>query len=127
MVEVDQVETLIANLSEKHGILQCPLDLQFDVGSQVAFYISGGTSVHLSGYVVPDEDELFDEEEEEGEEEEEEMDTSDEEGTFAFFFYYCFYYSFCSSFHYIQLILSSTSYLAIFWYTIQYLCLSIMD
>lgn len=77
------METLIANLSVKHGILQCPLDLQFDVGSQVAFYTSGGnTSVHLSGYVVPDEEELFDEEEEEGEEEEEEMDSSEEEGNF---------------------------------------------
>ncbi|KAK4299539.1 hypothetical protein Pmani_028189 [Petrolisthes manimaculis] len=81
LVEADQVETLIANLSVKHGILQSPLDLQFDVGSQVAFYTSGGkTPVHLSGYVVLDEDEdSLDGEEEEGEEEEEEMEGSEDD------------------------------------------------
>lgn len=81
------METVIANLSTKHGILQCPLDLQFDVGSQVAFYTSGAsTSVHLSGYVVLDEEDLSDEEEEE----EEEMDGSEDEGIFTREFYLVF-------------------------------------
>ena len=49
-----------------HGILQCPLDLQFLEGENIALYAFGGTGqVHLSGYILPeegDEESMFDEE-----------------------------------------------------------------
>ncbi|KAK3851687.1 hypothetical protein Pcinc_041680 [Petrolisthes cinctipes] len=72
LVEVEQqMETVIANLSLKHGVLQCSLDLRFDVGSQVTFSTTGGKApVHLSGYVVL--------EGLEGEQEEEEEMTSED-------------------------------------------------
>lgn len=74
IVEVDECETLIANLSLKHGILQSQLDLQFESGSHVAFYTTGGKSpVHLSGYVVFDDEEVYGDEEQDGKE------TSDED------------------------------------------------
>jgi len=71
MVDVDDTETILCNLSLKHGILQCPLDLQFLEGENIALYAFGGTGqVHLSGYILPDEEGeemsfLGDEEEEE--------------------------------------------------------------
>jgi len=71
MVDVDDTETILCNLSLKHGILQCPLDLQFLEGENIALYAFGGTGqVHLSGYILPEEEGedmsfLGDEEEEE--------------------------------------------------------------
>lgn len=57
VVDVGDTEALIANLSLKHGILQFPLDLQFDSGSRISFYTSGAKSnVHLSGYVTYEEE-----------------------------------------------------------------------
>lgn len=77
MVEVDDCEVLIANLSLGYGILQSQLDLQFESGSHVAFYTTGGKSpVHLSGYVIFD-DEVYGEDEEEKE--------STDEGTVTHF------------------------------------------
>ncbi|XP_045115942.1 46 kDa FK506-binding nuclear protein-like isoform X2 [Portunus trituberculatus] len=64
IVDIGDTEALIANLSYKHGILQFPLDLQFDSGSRISFYTTGAKSnVHLSGYVTYDE-ELFSEDDE---------------------------------------------------------------
>merc|ERR1712042_424105 len=72
MIDVDDTETLLCNLSLKHGILQCPLDLQFLEGENIALYAFGGTGqVHLSGYVLPEEDEesMFGEDEDLADEE----------------------------------------------------------
>lgn len=57
MVDVGDTEALIANLSFKRGILQFPLDLQFDSGSHISFYTTGAqANVHLSGYVTYEEE-----------------------------------------------------------------------
>ncbi|KAK8390669.1 hypothetical protein O3P69_010401 [Scylla paramamosain] len=75
IVDIGDTEALIANLSYKHGILQFPLDLQFDSGSRISFYTTGAKSnVHLSGYVTYDE-ELFSEDDDEGSSDEEEVPT----------------------------------------------------
>jgi len=54
---------------QKDSIVQCPLDLNFDVGDQVSFVINGGSHVHLSGYINDEFDDQFGAEEEEEEEE----------------------------------------------------------
>jgi len=82
MVESDDCETLLCNLSLKHGILQSVLDLQFIEGEQIALYTYGGKGqVHLSGYVLPEEGEgsLFGEDEEEDLADEEEEEVSSDE------------------------------------------------
>ena len=71
-MDIGESEALIANLSMKHGILQFPLDLQFDSGSRISFYTTGAKAVvHLSGYVTYDE-ELFSEDDENASSDEEE-------------------------------------------------------
>lgn len=70
-MDVGDTEAHIANLSLKHGILQFPLDLQIESGSRISFYTTGAKcNVHLSGYVLFDnEDVLSDDEDDISEEE----------------------------------------------------------
>lgn len=71
IVDIGDTEALIANLSYKLGILQFPLDLQFDSGSRISFYTTGAKSnVHLSGYVTYDEEFFSDDNETSSDEEE---------------------------------------------------------
>ncbi|XP_011302490.1 46 kDa FK506-binding nuclear protein [Fopius arisanus] len=65
---------LLCNLKKGH-VWQVPLDLNFQEGTKIAFTSNGRGHVHLTGYLVPDDemddlDELEDEDEEEEEEEE---------------------------------------------------------
>ncbi|XP_046486915.1 46 kDa FK506-binding nuclear protein [Neodiprion pinetum] len=53
----------------KGAALQVPLDLNFQEGTEIAFSSNGSGLVHLTGYLVPEEDDLDDELEEEEEEE----------------------------------------------------------
>lgn len=70
---IDDTDHLIANVSK--SLSHVILDLTFTEGESVAFYSKGTGTVHLSGYLLPDEDGFDDfgmggeeEEEEEGEE-----------------------------------------------------------
>lgn len=38
------------------SVIQCPLDLNFDVGTEVSFATNGKGHIHLTGYTVDDED-----------------------------------------------------------------------
>lgn len=73
---------ILCNL-QKPKVLQSRLDLNFMSGDRVTFFCRGNGTVHLTGYIMPDDDDDFanfgDEEEgEEVEEEEEEEDDEDE-------------------------------------------------
>lgn len=69
-MDIGDAEAHIANLSLKLGILQFPLDLQFESGSRISFYTTGAKSnVHLSGYVMFEEEELPSDEEDNSSEE----------------------------------------------------------
>ena len=57
---------------KKSTTWQVPLDLNFQEGTQIAFTCNGNGHVHLTGYLIPDEDLDFDDLEEEEEEEDEE-------------------------------------------------------
>lgn len=69
----DETEHLIANVSRETP--QVRLDLAFTEGESVSFYSKGHGTVHLSGYLIPDDDDFGNfplGSEEEGEEDEEE-------------------------------------------------------
>lgn len=71
IVDIGDTEAHIANLSIKHGILQSPLDLQFESGSRISFYTMGAKSnVHLSGYMMFEDEELLSDDEDDISEEE---------------------------------------------------------
>jgi len=79
-LEQDNEEFILCNLSQKN--LNESLDLNFTEGEKICFRVEGGGTVHLTGYLVPDEEDgpMFpmdddipsDVEDEEEEEEEEE-------------------------------------------------------
>ncbi|CAH1182201.1 unnamed protein product [Phyllotreta striolata] len=52
-------------------LLQCPLDLNFDVGDEICLATNGNSRVHLTGYLI--EDQLLDDIDDEEEDDEEEM------------------------------------------------------
>lgn len=67
----DDADHLLANVSRQNSHVQ--LDLAFTEGETVAFYSKGSGTVHLSGYLLPDEEDDFPHMgDEEGEEEEDE-------------------------------------------------------
>ncbi|CAH0554080.1 unnamed protein product [Brassicogethes aeneus] len=53
---------------KKPNVLQCPLDLNFEVGSEVSFAANGKCHIHLTGYLTDDLQNLDDEQAEEEEE-----------------------------------------------------------
>ncbi|XP_074033590.1 FK506-binding protein 39kD [Leptinotarsa decemlineata] len=55
----------------KPDLLQCPLDLNFEVGDELSLAANGKCHVHLTGYLTEDFDDLPEEEEDESTEEEE--------------------------------------------------------
>nr|XP_034173321.1 46 kDa FK506-binding nuclear protein-like [Osmia lignaria] len=84
MLCYDNRNYLLCSL-KKNTTWQVPLDLNFEEGTKIAFTCNGHGHIHLTGYLIPDEDLDLDEleeeeegEEEEGEEEEEEEDDDDE-------------------------------------------------
>lgn len=50
----DESTHLLANVSKSQS--HVPLDLAFSEGETIAFYSKGTGTVHLSGYLIPDED-----------------------------------------------------------------------
>ncbi|KAG8337497.1 hypothetical protein J6590_019898 [Homalodisca vitripennis] len=75
MLETEGSEALLCNLCKQKGILQEDLDLNFMAGDRLTFECRGYGRIHLSGYLLPDEEDdlsgmLGDEEESEEEEEE---------------------------------------------------------
>lgn len=51
VVEYNKKTFVLCNLDSTAGSWQCPLDLIFDAGSMVRFYLKGGSgTVHLTGY-----------------------------------------------------------------------------
>lgn len=62
---------LLCNLQKKQTC-QAPLDLNFQEGTKISFTSNGSGHVHLTGYLVPDDDDMDDMDELEEEEEEEE-------------------------------------------------------
>jgi FK506-binding nuclear protein len=69
MVEVDKNEFVMCTLN-KSNTMQQPIDLNFMKGTEVAFFTQGKGSVHLTGFLIPDEDAFGDY----GEEEEDSSD-----------------------------------------------------
>lgn len=65
MVEVEKNEFVMCTLNKSHTMQQ-PIDLNFMKGTQVAFFTQGKGTVHLTGFLIPDEDgfDEFGEEEE---------------------------------------------------------------
>merc|ERR1712038_30397 len=53
-LEQDNEEFILCNLSQKN--LNESLDLNFTEGEKICFRVEGGGTVHLTGYLVPDED-----------------------------------------------------------------------
>ncbi|XP_076751428.1 FK506-binding protein 39kD [Xylocopa sonorina] len=70
MLYYEDSSYLLCNL-KKNSTWQVPLDLNFQEGTTIAFICHGHGQVHLTGYLIPDEDLGLDELEEEEEEEEE--------------------------------------------------------
>lgn len=68
-LHTDETDHLLANVSRQTSHVR--LDLAFTQGETVAFYSKGNGTVHLSGYLLPDDDD-FGEFSMGGEEEEEE-------------------------------------------------------
>ncbi|KAG8226992.1 hypothetical protein J437_LFUL000297 [Ladona fulva] len=73
MVEVNDDKLILCNLS-KNKCVQQPLDLNFQTGDEISFFTKGKATVHLTGYLIPEDDvpELMSGEESDEEEEEEE-------------------------------------------------------
>ncbi|XP_043586485.1 46 kDa FK506-binding nuclear protein-like [Bombus pyrosoma] len=71
MLYYEGTSYLLCNL-RKSSTWQVPLDLNFHEGTTIAFICHGHGHVHLTGYLIPDEDLDLDELEEEEDEEEEE-------------------------------------------------------
>lgn len=77
MLETEGQESLLCNLCKQKGVLQEKLDLNFLTGETVTFTCRGNGTIHLSGYLVSDDDDELGEmgEEEEDDEEVEEEDS----------------------------------------------------
>ncbi|XP_055325449.1 46 kDa FK506-binding nuclear protein-like [Sitodiplosis mosellana] len=71
-LHTDDTDHLIANVNRQTSHVR--LDLAFTEGETVAFYSKGNGTVHLSGYLIPDEDDFGDLPFGDGEEEEEDSD-----------------------------------------------------
>lgn len=72
-LNTDDTDHLLANVSRQTSHVR--LDLAFTEGETVSFYSKGHGTVHLSGYLIPDDDDYgemsFGDEDEEDEEDEE--------------------------------------------------------
>lgn len=55
-LHTDEADHLLANVSRLQSHVQ--LDLAFTEGETVAFFSKGNGTVHLSGYLMPDEDDF---------------------------------------------------------------------
>lgn len=66
-VNSDDTDHLIANVSRQFSCIR--LDLAFTEGETVAFYSKGNGTVHLTGYLIPDDDDFGDLQMDDGEEE----------------------------------------------------------
>lgn len=53
-VTIDEVDHLIANLSGR--VSHVTMDVTFTEGESVAFYSKGTGTVHLTGYLLPEDD-----------------------------------------------------------------------
>ncbi|KAL4227672.1 hypothetical protein ACF0H5_013108 [Mactra antiquata] len=73
MIASQNSEYLLCNLNSRNATQQ-PLDLNFSQGEEVKFFTVGPGTVHLTGYIVDDDDlGMFDEGDDEEEDEEEEV------------------------------------------------------
>lgn len=87
LVEVEKKQFIICVLDPTTA-WQSPLDLMFESGTQLKFFLRGQGTVHLTGYEIKDDLEDQDlsmsdvefSEEDEGEDEDEEGEDEDEEG-----------------------------------------------
>lgn len=70
MLYFEERNYLLCTLQKGHTV-QCPLDLNFEIGDEVVFASNGSCNIHLSGYLQEDQLDNLDEDLEEGEEEEE--------------------------------------------------------
>lgn len=57
-LHTDETDHLLANVSRQTSHVR--LDLAFTEGETVAFYSKGNGTVHLSGYLIPDDDDFGD-------------------------------------------------------------------
>jgi FK506-binding nuclear protein len=73
MVEHQNTEFMICTLEPERN-LQIPLDHMFVAGEEVTFFLNGEGTVHLTGYLVPDDYDDFDEDLDEEDEDEEASD-----------------------------------------------------
>ncbi|KAK5650585.1 hypothetical protein RI129_001614 [Pyrocoelia pectoralis] len=70
MLYFEERNYLLCTLQKGHTV-QCPLDLNFEIGDEVVFASNGSCNIHLSGYLQEDQLDNLDGDLEEGEEEEE--------------------------------------------------------
>jgi len=70
-----EADFVLCSLSKKKGILNVPLNLEFELGGAINFHILGNSSIHLTGYIVEEEMEGFDSDDSLEEEDEEESKT----------------------------------------------------
>ncbi|XP_039291342.1 46 kDa FK506-binding nuclear protein isoform X1 [Nilaparvata lugens] len=73
LLENDKQEYRICNLSKRH-CFQVNLDLSFMTGDSIAFELKGSGIVHLSGYILPEEDDDFP-----GDEDDDDLDEIEDE------------------------------------------------
>lgn len=57
MLASENQNYILCTLSKKRDVLQVPLDLVFSEGDEIAFSCAGGV-VHLTGYLVPNDDDF---------------------------------------------------------------------
>lgn len=77
MVEHQNTEFMICTLEPERN-LQIPLDHMFVAGEEVTFFLNGEGTVHLTGYLVPDDYDDFDEDLDDEEEDEEASDADED-------------------------------------------------
>jgi len=75
-VSYENTSFLLCTLN-KQLVLQQPLDLNFELGKKISFSCNGNGRVHLTGYIVEDENDLFDDGLNDDDDEEEEDEVSD--------------------------------------------------
>jgi FK506-binding nuclear protein len=76
MVEHQKTEFMICTLEPERN-LQIALDHMFVAGEEVTFFLNGEGTVHLTGYLVPDDYDDYDEDLEDEEDEDEEVSDAD--------------------------------------------------
>ncbi|XP_049937691.1 46 kDa FK506-binding nuclear protein [Schistocerca serialis cubense] len=79
-VNFQNAEFILCNL-QKNKVFQTPLDLNFMAGDKIAFYTSGKGRVHLTGYLIDDDDDMGIEAEDEESEEDETPQKNDVKAT----------------------------------------------